>query len=527
LCPQDNVCPLTGSNSEIMQCNASEAIWPDIQMHFDGCRTSQSARPTMSDQSTLQMVPHPCDMDYMHWAVDGKRLEVCSGYQGQTMADVYMSYALDSQTDTWAGAASQVLLGNANATYWMRTYEEESGILQMGNIMSSPAFNNTLGFLGGQLNASNPVLSSLPVPGGVHFFRCADRLACQMPEYFYGGVRKDPRLNLQTGQNFSEMSLRPCGSIGTLYSETTCRLDVELFPLFAYLYQNAAENSVRGCFAIWPVQDFLFTSKLVLPLPVGGSDGLQMAANPQSLFCVSAPQLMCLYGARATSVLQQDASKTDSVSSIIKALNSMFLQTTSRIQAQAMSSGTMATYEDINICAQSVFTYTLSLQSRIQVMYESSVTSGFYLASQLSLYEFSQQWFHQCMLNVLLSTLDPAVVCPDTSQLLSAVPIPLDLWSSQRRSEICDPQRLQLKSGLHYIVCSMMHPTYTLSESSASLPASIINQIYQQILNTANNELYENQKSSVLSCFSTAAWNLPLQTQSLLAFYEGFQVWHF
>ena len=73
----------------------------------------------------------------------------------------------------------------------------------------------------------------------------------------------------------------------------------------------------------------------------------------------------------------------------------------------------------------------------------------------------------------------------------------------------------------------MMHPTYTLSESSASLPASIINQIYQQILNTANNELYENQKSSVLSCFSTAAWNLPLQTQSLLAFYEGFQVWHF
>ena len=179
------MCPLEGGNKEVMVCNASTAQWPDVQMHFDGCRTSAAAHPTLQNQSTLQMVAHPCDMDYLHLSVDGKRLQVCSGYQGQPVAsNAYLSYELEGPV---------FITAEANATYWMRTYEETTDLLHVGNLLQNdPALNNTLGFLGGDANSSNPVLAGL-ASGDAKFFRCADRIACQMPEYTYGGATMDPR----------------------------------------------------------------------------------------------------------------------------------------------------------------------------------------------------------------------------------------------------------------------------------------------------------------------------------------------
>ena len=498
------MCPLSDTNNELMECNASTAVWPDIQMHFDGCRTSVTARPTMESQNTLQMVPHPCDMDYMHWAANGKRLEVCSGYQGHMIASggVYLSYPLSAETGTWEGSTPWSL-ASANATFWMRTYDEESGLLHVGNILTGKAYNNTLGFLGGAINSSNRVLASLAVPGGVQFFRCADRLACQMPEYTYGGSRQDPRLDLQTGLNFTELSLRRCGSIGSLLPSGCCKLDLELFPLFAYLYQNAAENSPRGCFAIWSAHDYLLP---VLPLATPWH-AATLSANPQSLFCDTTP--LCIYNPRPTSVLQ-DSMRSDSVGHITHALNALFLDASSNIQALAAAQGAMQTYEDIQLCAQSVYSYTQTLQARVQALYASPVTSGFYMAFSLSLYEFPQQWFHQCMLNVLLGTLDPSVTMPNTLLMDSGAAVPIDLWSSARRAEICDPQRLQHKSGLHHMVCAMKY--------LALVDGTMINQVYQEVLGVANTDLYENQKSSVLECAADAVWN---DRTALLQFYNG------
>ena len=480
-----------------MECNASKAVWPDIQMHFDGCRTSVTMRPTMESQNTLQMVPHSCDMDFMHWAIDGKRLEVCSGYQGSIMGPSYRFYPLNAETGDWEGSP-QWSLPSANATFWMRTYDEASELLHIGNLLTDQAHNNTLGFLGGAIDASNQVLASLAVAGGVHFFRCADRTACQMPEYTFGGTRRDPRLDLQTGLNFTEISLRRCGSIGS-YIQTACRLDMELFPLFSYLLRNAEES--RGCFAIWSSHGMT-----VLPLPASGEwRSSMLLANPQSLFCDAT---LCIYCPRPTTVLQ-DSMRSDSVAHITKALNSLFLETTSRIQSLAAAHGAMQTYEDINLCAQSVYSYTQTLQARSQALYNSQLTSGFYMAFSLSLFEFPQQWFHQCMLNILLSTLDPSVTMPDTSLMDSGVAVPLDLWSSARREEICDQQRLQHKSGLHHIVCSMKHPSYTQTP---------VNLVYQAVLHVADTDLYENQKSSVLQCASDAVWS---HRDSLLSFYNA------
>jgi hypothetical protein len=164
-------------------------------MHFDGCRTSATTRPTLHELNTLLMRPHPCDRDYMHMSVPSGtrkgRMQVCSGVQGQKEGGAaYRTYALDGAFST---------TGINNATFWMRTYDEASDMLHVGVVLPDGPHNNTLGFLGGEADASNPVLAGL-ASGDVRFFRCADRLACQMPEFTFGGARMDYRLDVNTGE---------------------------------------------------------------------------------------------------------------------------------------------------------------------------------------------------------------------------------------------------------------------------------------------------------------------------------------
>ena len=509
---QNDVCPLALDDSELMECNTTTAVWPDIQMHFGGCRTSATQRPSMEDLGSLQTIAHPCDVDFLHMNVDGKRMEVCSGYQGErTNPDhpgAYFTYSLGDPSP------DMVPLPSANATYWMRTYEESSGIVHMGNLLTGPMHNTTLGFIGGEINASNPVLAAMG-SGSMNFFRCADRISCQMPEFTYGGSTVDPRLDLNTLSNLSEYSLRMCGSIGAwLPAYSLCKLDHELFPLFTYLYFNSNSNNGRGCFAIWPVQDYLFTPKLVLPLPSNWQSlsSFHPNLNPQSLFCTAQPILsmesfLCVYAGRASSVLSS-ANLNDGVSTITQNLNRLFLDTTSILLSMVSSGmhGLRSTYEDINLCSSNLWSFTLVLQMSLQSLYASPVTSGFYIGYKLSLYEFPQQWFHQCMLNIVLSTLDSTVSAPDTSAMLSGA-LQIDLWSAQSLAEICDPQRLASKSGLHHIICSRSHPAYSLSDTTLQDPLKILNTVFSAVTGIANAELYENQNNVPLQCYQDAIWN--------------------
>ena len=504
---QEGVCPLAEGNQELMQCNTTQAVWPDIQMHFGGCRTSPTLHPTMSQLNTLQVVPHACDMDYLHAAVDNqtlKRLQVCSGYQGLMVADgAYRVYPLNDKTSTWEGM-SMLLESSANATFWMRTYDEPSGLLHVGNLLTGPVYNNTLGFLGGETNGSNPVLAALSA-GSAHFFRCADRIACQMPDYTYGGVLKDPRLDLNTRLNFTELSLRRCGSIGALSADATfCRLDAALFPLFSYLLVQGT-TSTRGCTVLWPPAQYL-SSAWVLPLPPQWEQSPQvfMQTNPQALFCSATP-LVCVYAPRPTSVLS-DGNAQDAVAGLMQRLNALYLDTTRLVVTLTSSQGALSTYEDINLCSMSLLSYTYVLQPTVQAMYQSPVVSGFYVAFQFYLYEFPQQWFHRCLLNILLSTLDPTVPTPDTSTMVSGAAVPLALWSAMSLMDLCEPQRLLLKSGLHHMVCTQLHAPHTFSAQTIQDPAILVSQVQTAVLETAQAELYDNQQSAVVQCYATASW---------------------
>ena len=165
--------------------------------------------------------------------------------------------------------------------------------------------------------------------------------------------------DLATGANFSEVSLRRCGAIGTFIpSQEVCRLDTALFPLFAYLLKHSAEMHRRGCWAIWPVQDYLFTSQLVLPYTT-------LLTTTRSFYCQHTT-LYCVYAARTTAVLTA-ASANDDVGYLTQKLNGFFLDTTKMIQRLITAQGAMATYEDINICSQTLLGYTASLQAAVQV----------------------------------------------------------------------------------------------------------------------------------------------------------------
>jgi hypothetical protein len=501
---QDGVCALDPANPDLMVCNASTAVWPDIQMHYGGCRASATERPTMQNLSFLQMLPHPCDMDYLHWQVEGRRMELCSGYQGQIEAPgAYLAYPL--LLDEGPVFAPPT----ANATFWMRTYHEPTDLLHVGNLMRTPpSLNNSLGFLGGERNSSHPILADL-ASNSARFFRCADRIACQMPEYTYGGARIDPRREVATGANFSELSLRRCGPMGALQGQSgICRLEVQLFPLFAYLLQRSGDPNTRGCWALWPPHDYLFTNQLVLPMPPSTAS----LPSPNSFFCNYAT-LLCLYTARPSPVLTE-ASAADSVAKLAQGLNRLLLDTKRRVMELAAAQGALATYEDINVCSKTLMAYTNTLQAPVQALYGSLIPSGLYVALRLSLYEFPQQWFHQCMLTVLLSTLDASVEAPETTLMDAQAPLPLVLWSVSQRNDLCARTRT---TGLHEIVCSQLHPTYTFSEQTADLPRQMVASVQAAILEGAHAELFDNQKRSVVECAESAVWT---DLQVLQRFYR-------
>jgi hypothetical protein len=120
------------------------------------------------------------------------------------------------------------------------------------------------------------------------------------------------------------------------------------------------------------------------------------------------------------------------------------------------------------------------------------------------------------MLNILLSTLDPMVPTPDTSQMATARALPLTLWSVTERDELCNLRTH--KTGLHTILCSFLHPSYTFSEQTVGYPDQVVSAVRAAVREVAFSELFDEQKSSVVECYASAAWR---DTQALLRHYGG------
>ena len=543
---RDDVCPLSADDT-IMQCNISEAVWPDVQMRFDGCSISQavgSQRFTMAQQYSLHMVPHPCDTEYMHAALQQKRLKLCSGYQGIEKGAAlgnYMRYDLNPDTATWEGITPTLLTSSPSA-HWMRTYSETSDTLHVGGLQHAEKWDTRLGFLGAEYNASDPILADM-ADGAVQFFRCTERMACQMPEYTYGGATMDYRLDLaafasssssssaqaQVVKNYTETSLRRCGAIGSLLNEgklDLCRLDVELFPLFAYILIKEEEEFVnvdtggtitKGCFAIWPKAAFMSSaSKSVVQIPFTLADVRQkvpeelLVSHASSLFCSTQSVLpLCVYMARASSVLT-NANKEDHIATITDYLNSFIALTTMQVNALFTNTDARKAYESINLCSESLWVFTQQIQGPMQAVYNSTITSGLYVAFQLSLYEFPQQWFRQCLLTILLSHLQDSrilIPMPDTRFPTRSAPISLALWSSIGQTDYCAANAIRQRSGLYYMLCQEMHPDYTFGVSENNLAENIRAIIREEVMRVAHANMYEDQANASLECSTEVLWN--------------------
>lgn len=527
---KDNVCP-SSTDHQNMGCNATEAVWPEVQMRFDGCRISSTMeRFTMAQQNVLQMKSHPCDMEYMHAAIQRQRLKVCSGFHGiETGAGVgdYMRYDLNSVSHDWQGARAELLTYAPNTVRWMRTYEESTDVLHMRGALPEEyeKTNTRLGFLGAEIDAPDPMISDM-ARGEVDFFRCTDRLACQMPDYSYGGAIMDYRLDLtvQNIQNISEASLRRCGAIGSLLSEAShraaCRMDIELFPLFAYIV-NAEETQysvegkdntmkTKGCFAIWPKVLYLSAAEQRVFLMNFDATNWRtqvsmdlLYTHPASLFC---GRMLCLYAGRRSTVVTEESSQ-DHVARITQYVNSFLLHTTERVAGLLEATDALSCYESIALCADSLQTFTQRLQASIQVRYNSSITSGFYVAFRISLYEFPQQWFLQCMLTILLSHIHEDIPRPETSFLASSTAVPLAMWSSlQRQMDYCSSGLMRQRSSLYYFICQEIYPEYAFAASQNNLVHAIQGIIKEGIIGIARAQLFENQASTDLECFKTVEW---------------------
>jgi hypothetical protein len=101
-------------------------------------------------------------------------MQLCSGYQGQKQTSTlqaYMTYHLSNENSELQEEEELIAKpsSTSNATIWMRAFEENTNILHVGHILPDGPYNNSLGFLRGELGANNPVLSGLAT-GNIRFF---------------------------------------------------------------------------------------------------------------------------------------------------------------------------------------------------------------------------------------------------------------------------------------------------------------------------------------------------------------------
>ena len=511
----NTLCPQTAT---YMRCNSSSTEWPWVLQRFDGQPTAGASPQTMAD--TLLTRANPCDVTYMHLRdpQTGARMRVCSGFEGHEndppivmAATAYMQYDLPDD-GTWTGATMTGADAVNETSRWLRTYQESTGEVHIGLLGLDRGMDVPLGFLGANLKADG-ILGDMALDGegGVEFFRCADRLACNNPPYTYNGVSVASRLVSNGGNSFTnltETSLRLCGGIGYLAATPNnvgvCTLDMVLFPLFRQVLWGTGEQS---CGELWPNYATANSHWVAMGAATPASVG------PGTLFC-STTELACVYAARASTQISQ-ADEKDGIASITANLNGLLQQAGNVVihyyAGNTQAAGTRA-YEVINRCMSDVLTTIMSTQALLQVQYGTLGPSGVYFAFSLTLYEIPLAWLHHAMLVTLLSQLDASVQAPHLDRMGTVqAAIDVDLWSADRTIVCADDALMRSKPVLWQIICQNRHPAYTF-EPSLSLGGGFwADQMVQLIEDAARqaviNTMLTNGGEVAVFCHRRASWN--------------------
>jgi hypothetical protein len=541
------LCP-SPKGKDILTCNTTETDWPWIFQHFNLKRTTSATRLSMSQEKMLLTHPHPCDDIFMHLQTpQGKRMEVCSGYQGHRVllnTNAYLSYALSLSpvsSSAWTDAIPSIGAHENNSTgsatsssssssssQWMRTYSEATGDIDIGIIQSGLESDVPFGFLGANQLADDVAGDMAFGKERVNFFRCSDRLSCSNPPFRYNGVSVE-RLNPETKtSNFTESSLRFCGAVGYLpsWSNQVCVLDIALFPLFAQILWGDETSNTLGCGALWTRRDILtgsssigndFVVLLENDQTILSVDLYTIVASPKLLFCEngggggglysSGGSGQCMYAARPSSRLTS-LNTDDSVASIISSLNNL-LQSAGDVVISAIRKGKTATrtYEHINKCTTMLMERIMTSQADIIPVYGTQGPSGLYFSFRLTLYEIPLSWIHHAMLVTLLSVVDPKNAQPPNLNQMGSRKISLMLWSGSDRSICANDAELDSKPVLWRIICSNSHPMHTFTTKPYLLADKMVTDIKNQAQTDIQNNLLTNDGDVEVFCFNRASWD--------------------
>ena len=501
-----------------LACNASSTAWPWIQERFDGKR-SEAPYQTLEEGRTLMALPHACDQAYMHlqnpWRPD-RRLQVCSGFQGQPSDDRLVAYALHLGTDDWAGV--NPVLGDGTppspVSQWMRTYDEASDARHVGVLNNDAMADVPLGFLGASRSAAD--VRGDMANKDVTFFRCVERMECSNPAFTYNGVQVERLDPTSLSANFSELSLRLCGAIGFTASgaaspwaqegDGACWLDMAMFPLFETLLWPVSQAGCAALFgAVAQSGGFVTvvdTDAIDATLPLS-----TLQNSPHTLFCESR-RGRCAFAARTSSRLT-DASALDGVAAIGNALNGL-LQGAARAVIGAVQAlgGPTRTYEHVNRCAAQLLRTVLDRQTDLQAAYGTWGPGGLYLALRVVLFEIPVAWLHHAMLVALLSTVDASVPAPNLDGLGHDSRLYVFLWTDEDRAALChNAADLNARPVLWRLICSNQHPAYTFAMVDDTVPDVMVEAVRAHTLQRLQLDLPSySAATATADCYSGMAW---------------------
>ena len=519
-----------------MACNISTTRWPWIFERFD--MQQADLEQTMASGRTLLPIPHVCDESFMHLQnpYTSERFKICSGIQGfqERLVGSYdlappsqqltaaEAAAGQPQGRDWGGAQMQKI--EPNVSHWLRTYDEDTDALHIGIIDNDISNDVPLGFLGASASLDGVMGDMAQQDTPVNFFRCADRLACKPPTFTYNGMTVDRLDPLTLSGNFSEISLRRCGSIGYMAYDmwpggSVCWLQIEFFPLLMQILWGLSNGN--GCQAIWPsVPSFLQLIRVSGAL----SSQTPIQSNPASFFCETIASASttargrCAYAARASTRIDS-SNEQDSVMQLTESLNKLVRGTGDAIKTLASLQGTTRTYENINQCiAQLMLTITIS-QAPMQAAYNSWGASGIYYGLRVTLYEIPLAWLHHAMLISLLSLIDPNVPAPSFDNMAAGA-VPLFLWGEDDKGVFCRTADLEVRPVLWKILCLNVHPAYTFSVESAFVassqlaPDGFVQTLFNRVVQDIKNELPGSLGSGQVFCYTKAAWYCSAITDS-------------
>lgn len=550
------LCPLESStqSSTYLACDSANTSWPWVLERFDGTKPTNKNERTFSEEKLLHLVPHPCDQSFMHlgnpWDTN-KRLQICSGFQGQQrpfVSDTFNTYDLNTGGD-WNDISflDTSNSGGANTTtnsYWMRTKDTNDNV-HIGIIGFEENVNDVpLGFLGANMldsNAMADLTRSNKDGNAFRFFKCVDRLACSLPPFTYNGIptmRLDP---YTFASNYSEISLRLCGAIGYIAPPSfwenqdvylkLCILDNPMFPLLNVLLSSTQSSTRRGCQNIlWNTQDTktrlnIVDSSVKAILSMASSSEI---AEKNLIHCSTTDwtpdrnHRLCVFQARLTRQLTE-ANTNDHISQITDALNSLIIDSPNaiflRIREEEQSTDSPEKkpvktwiYENINECAFNIQTKNLLTHTQLQSRYQTLGASGIYIALRFGLSEIPVGWLHHAWLITLLSTIDVRFSVPNlnyhfypsTANNNNLLP----LWANNMVSYYCnDDDDLRLRSVLLTLLCKKQTMEYSFYSTTSNFISDLKVRIKERARTDIARDVVINSENTNVFCYETAKWD--------------------